>query len=63
VLPDLEQGRIESPRDTAVLYALAGAYALTQQYEKAREVLTALGRIAPNHAGARQLLERMPRDR
>jgi len=60
-LPDLEQGRVESPRDTTVLYALAGAYALTQQYEKSREALAELQRIAPNHAGARQLLERIPR--
>jgi hypothetical protein len=38
------------------------AYALTQQYEKSRAVLTELQHIAPNHTGARELLRRLPSD-
>ncbi|HVF38272.1 MAG TPA: tetratricopeptide repeat protein [Gemmatimonadaceae bacterium] len=59
-IPDLEQARAHTPRDTTVLYTIAGAYALTQQYEKAREALTSLRAVAPNHAGAKQLIARIP---
>jgi tetratricopeptide (TPR) repeat protein len=61
-LPDLERTRAHAPRDTSALYNLAVAYALTQQYEKSREVLAALRRVAPGHAGARELLRRLPPD-
>jgi tetratricopeptide (TPR) repeat protein len=61
-IPELEAGRLQSPRDTTLLYSLAGAYALTQQYEKSRETLAALEAIAPNHAGAKQLRKRLPPD-
>ena len=59
-IPELERNRARTPADTAVLYNLAAVYALTQQPEKAREVLAALQRVAPNHAGARELLRRLP---
>jgi thioredoxin-like negative regulator of GroEL len=61
-LPDLERTRASAPRDTNLLYNLAVAYALTQQPEKSREVLAALRRVAPNHAGARELLRRLPKE-
>jgi tetratricopeptide (TPR) repeat protein len=60
-IPDLERNLAAMPRDTNVLYDLGGAYALTQQYEKSREVLTLLTRVAPTHAGARNLMARLPR--
>ena len=60
-LPDLERRLGASPRDTNLLYDLGGAYALTQQYGKAREVLATLTRLAPGHAGARNLIARLPR--
>ncbi|HEX2721529.1 MAG TPA: hypothetical protein VHM24_01325 [Gemmatimonadaceae bacterium] len=60
VIPELESNRAQAPRDTTVLYTLAGAYALTQQYEKARELLDALFTISPGHAAGKQLLQRMP---
>jgi tetratricopeptide (TPR) repeat protein len=59
-IPDLERRRATAPRDTTVLYDLGGAYALTQQYERSREALAALTRIAPNHAGARRLMGKLP---
>jgi thioredoxin-like negative regulator of GroEL len=59
-IPDLERDRARAPRDTSVLYDLATVYALTQQYEKSRETLAELQRVAPAHAGARELLQRLP---
>jgi len=59
-IPDLERRHATAPRDTNVLYDLGGAYALTQQYEKSRDALTRLLRVAPNHAGARSLIARLP---
>ena len=60
-IPRLERSLAAAPRDTSLLYDLGGAYALTQQYEKSREVLTTLTRVAPAHAGARSLIARLPR--
>ena len=60
-IPELERRRASAARDTTILYDLGGAYALTQQYEKAMEVLRALTRIAPNHAGGRSLMARLPK--
>jgi len=60
-IPALERSRASAPRDTTILYDLGGAYALTQQYEKSREALTMLTRVAPGHAGARSLMARLPR--
>jgi tetratricopeptide (TPR) repeat protein len=59
-IPNLERARARAPRDRGILFNLAGAYALTQQYERSREVLAALRRVDPNHAGARDLLRRLP---
>ncbi len=59
-IPGLEQARSATPRDTVVLYELAGAYALTQQYEKSTEVLAMLIRVAPNHVGGRTLMSKIP---
>jgi hypothetical protein len=51
---------MQTPRDTTLLYALAGAYALTQQYEKSRAVIKVLQASAPNHVRAKELLQRLP---
>jgi Flp pilus assembly protein TadD len=59
-LPDLEQRRARAPRDSTALYNLALAYALTDQHERARGVLAVLREVAPLHAGARELTERLP---
>jgi tetratricopeptide (TPR) repeat protein len=61
-IPDLERLRARAPRDTSVMYNLAVAYALTQQYEKSRDALAALRRVAPNYAGARELERQLPPD-
>jgi tetratricopeptide (TPR) repeat protein len=60
-LPMLERTRASAPADTAALFRLATAYALTYQYDRARETAAALQRIAPRHAGAREMLEKLPR--
>lgn len=59
-LPAFEAQRASTPRDTVVLYRLALSYALTNQYDKAREALAALRAVAPAHAGARALAARLP---
>jgi lysophospholipase L1-like esterase len=61
-LPALEQRRTSAPRDTTALQQLAVAYALTQQYERSREVLGALLRIAPRSSSARDLIRQLPAD-
>jgi tetratricopeptide (TPR) repeat protein len=58
-IPNLERDRRQLPRDVNLLYNLAAAYAITQQYDKARDVLGALERIDPAHAGARDLRQRL----
>jgi hypothetical protein len=35
-------------------------YALTQQYERARQTLLELQGVAPQHPGARELLRKLP---
>ena len=60
-LPTLERRRATAPRDTTVLFDLANAYALTQQYDRAREALGSLQRVSPRHAGAAELLSRLPK--
>jgi hypothetical protein len=37
-------------------------YAMTQQFEKAREALADLQRVDPKHAGARELAKRLPKE-
>jgi tetratricopeptide (TPR) repeat protein len=58
-IPNLERERARLPRDGNLLYNLAAAYAITQQYDKAREVLVTLERVAPAHAAARDLRQRL----
>jgi cytochrome c-type biogenesis protein CcmH/NrfG len=60
VLPRLAADRARAPRDTTVLYRLATAYALAQQYDSARATLRALLAAAPSHAEGRDLLRRLP---
>lgn len=59
-LPALERARAAAPGDTATLFRLANAYALTYQYDRARETLAALQRAAPGHPGAREMLRMLP---
>jgi len=59
-LPSLERARAAAPADTAALFRLANAYALAYQYDRARETLAALQRIAPDHPGAREMLRLLP---
>jgi lysophospholipase L1-like esterase len=47
-------------RDSALLYQLAVAYALTGDWARAREALGVLRRVAPGHAGAADLAARVP---
>jgi tetratricopeptide (TPR) repeat protein len=61
-LPALERARDAAPRDTAALLELATAYAVTQQFERARATVAALRAVAPASAGARELLRRLPTD-
>ncbi|MFN2564192.1 MAG: hypothetical protein ABR499_04185, partial [Gemmatimonadaceae bacterium] len=58
-LPNLERERARLPRNADLLYNLAAAYALTQQYEKSRELLAALEQVDPRHPGARELRQRL----
>jgi predicted Zn-dependent protease len=60
MLPRLLAQRASAPRDTTVLYKLAAAYALTQQYDEARATLDALRAVAPGHASARALAASLP---
>ena len=59
-LPDLEARRAAAPRDSGALYNIAIAYALTDQGAQARAALEVLRRVAPAHAGARELLTHLP---
>jgi predicted Zn-dependent protease len=61
MLPRLRDRRAAAPRDTTVLYDVAVAYALTQQFDSAREALTALQRVAPGSTRARALLASLPK--
>lgn len=60
-LSDLEQRYTTSPRDPALLYDLALAYALTDQNDRARVTLAELLRVAPDHRGGKDLLEHLPK--
>ncbi len=60
-LSDLERRHATSPRDQAVLYDLALAYALTDQNDRARTILAELLRVAPDHRGGKDLLEHLPK--
>jgi tetratricopeptide (TPR) repeat protein len=56
----LERARDLDPRNAQTLYNLAGAYALTNQFDRARTTVTRLLEIAPNHQAGRQLLASLP---
>ena len=56
----LEKGRARTPRDPEILFGLASVYAVTQQFDRAREVLAVLREVEPGHAGARELAQRLP---
>ena len=58
-LPALEQRLATSPHDTAALYELGAAYAITQQSGKAEEMVSRLLRLSPEHEGGRRLRERL----
>jgi lysophospholipase L1-like esterase len=58
-LPDLEAAGARAPRSAGALFNLALAYALTEQPSRARAVLATLLEVAPQHAEARRLLERL----
>lgn len=58
-IPGLERDRARLPRNANLLYNLAATYALTQQYDKSREVLATLERVEPGHAGARDLRRKL----
>lgn len=59
-LPDLERRSAAAPRDTLTLLELASAYAITQQYERARGVIATLQKVSPHNEGAANLLRRIP---
>ena len=59
-LPVLERRSAAAPRDTIALLELASAYAITQQYEKARAAVAALQKVSPRNEGAANLLRRLP---
>ncbi|HEX2093949.1 MAG TPA: tetratricopeptide repeat protein [Longimicrobiaceae bacterium] len=59
-IPALERARARAPRDPDILFRLATAYVLTRQNEKSRTALAALREVDPDHAGARDLLGRLP---
>ena len=52
----LERAFALNPEEVHVLYNLSGAYALTQQYHKARQVVNRLLQLAPDHEGGLRLL-------
>lgn len=56
----LAQAAENDPENAQTLYNLSGAYALTQNYAKARETVTRLLEVAPNHRDGRLLLASLP---
>ena len=56
----LERALALNPNDPAGLYNLGGAYALTGQYDKARQTVTRLLTMVPNHADAQRLFASLP---
>lgn len=56
----LERSLELEPENQQALYNLSGAYALSQQFEKARTTVNRLLEIAPSHQGGQQLLASLP---
>ncbi|GAC1647568.1 MAG: hypothetical protein NVS4B3_01800 [Gemmatimonadaceae bacterium] len=59
-LPEFERARARSPHDTAVLLNLAGVYAVTQQFERTKEILSEVRAVDPRNGSARKLLQNLP---
>ena len=56
----LERALALNPNNPQGLYNLGGAYALTGQYDKARQTINRLLTLAPNHPDAQRLLASLP---
>ncbi len=61
-LQHLERAVILDPRDATALYNLGGAYALEQEFGKARRTVRRLLEIKPDHEAGRTLLASLPQD-
>lgn len=59
-IPNLELSLELEPDNPQALYNLAGAYALTTDYDKSRETVTRLLELRPNHADGKRLLASLP---
>jgi hypothetical protein len=59
-IPRLELDRARRANDLELLLVLAAVSASPEQYERSREVLEAIFRIDPDHAGARALEAKLP---
>jgi lysophospholipase L1-like esterase len=57
----LERAVRLDPEDAQATYNLSGAYALDQQFDRAREMLDRLGEIDPHHPGADDLRRQLDR--
>ncbi len=60
-IPHLEKAYQENPSDPQLLYGMSGAYALKGEYQKAKEKLDALYRIAPDFQDPYRLKEQLER--
>jgi tetratricopeptide (TPR) repeat protein len=60
-LPYLEKAVKMAPKDPQLIYNLSGAYALSQQFDKARSYLSRLDELSPNFPGANDLKRQLER--
>ncbi|MCI0512677.1 tetratricopeptide repeat protein, partial [candidate division KSB1 bacterium] len=60
-IPYLEKAHHEDSGDPQLLYSLSGAYALQAEYQKAKEKLDALYKIAPDFQDPYKLKEQLER--
>lgn len=58
----LERAVALDPTDRTTLYNLSGAYALSGNYEDARQTVTRLLKLEPSHQAGRRLLASLPSD-
>ncbi len=56
----LERSKAFDAVDPQMLYNLSGAYALSRRYDEARQTVTSLLALYPNHTGGQQLLASLP---
>jgi Tfp pilus assembly protein PilF len=61
-IPHLERSLEMEPDNSQALYNLAGAYSMSMEYGKAREVLERLMQVSPRHQEGRKLLESLPEE-